>query len=331
MYRSTRIVLLTLLLAGAVSCRRAEPPSPELSTPVLALKTLEGTRSLYCNVAGMPQLEAWPGTVDASPVVRNPKAWRALDREKRFDALLLLDDPAAYRPLLDHLRESPDWVCAHVDATSIVFRRAPAKGWTPEALAPLKTLFDKHSRHEQVIFRVQTAHRLIALNEMAAAKTLLDEATALDPRSAGAWAEVSFWHAAQGQWTAAVAAADKAYQLDPGHVPAITARANALYAQGKFNDALELTTRLAERFPDNGPTLYLHAKVARAARAFSREVEVLKKIIALAEAESLPTSTWRVYLGQALASTGQASAALKEFETALDDPNLSEQIGRATV
>ena len=62
MYRSTRIVLLTLLLAGAVSCRRAEPPSPELSTPVLALKTLEGTRSLYCNVPRAPLLDLspWP-------------------------------------------------------------------------------------------------------------------------------------------------------------------------------------------------------------------------------------------------------------------------------
>lgn len=327
MPRSIQIVLLALLLVSGVSCRKAAPPSPELGTPMLALKSLEGgtVRSLYCNVAKAPQLEEWQGTVESNEsVAHNPKAWRALNREKRFDAVLLLDDPAAYKPLLTHLQESPDWVLSHVDATSILFRRAPRKAWTPDDLVPLKTVFETHSRQEQVLFRVQTAHRLIALNDMTAARALLDEAIKIDGKSAPAWAELSFWHASQGQWSGAVVAADQAYAFDPNYTPAVTAKANAYFAQGRFNDALKLTTQLVEKFPDNGPTLYLHAKVARAAHAYTQEIKVLKKIIELAETNSLPTGTWRVYLGQALASTGQASAALKEFETALSDSTLHD-------
>lgn len=338
--------LLVAVVGGITwsTLRSAPALSPELATPRLALAHLSAgqapnesnePRSLFFTPPALPFVKAHPDWIGGDPakaealakeynlVAHNPKAWRTLDRQSRFDTVLLMDDPAAFRPLLDHLSGSTDWTLTYLDATSIIFRRSPAKAWSAADLTPLKETFATHPKREQILLRVQTAHRLIALNEMNLAKTLLDEASAIDPDSAVAWSQLSFWHATQGQWNGAVAAAERAYKADPQHLPAVTAQANALFAQGKFNEALKLTRQLVKELPEDGPALYLHAKVTHAAHAYTQEIEVLKKIIDLAAPRSLPTGTWRVFLGQAYAATGEADAALKEFELALKDPTLT--------
>jgi len=336
--RSLAAAALVLVLAGGSLFwlrRPASPLGPELATPALALAYLEKVapaqgKKLFFTPAA---LEFLPGDREAlrkqagefDAAAQKPQAWRTLDRKERFDALLLTGSPAAFRPLLDHLRQSPDWTLVDLDPTSLIFRRSPATAWSPKDLEPLKAAFASRPKREQVLMRVQSADRLVAIGEPGPARELLDEAIKIDPSSSPAWTELACLHAAQGQWEKALETSERAVQCDKGYLPALAAKANALFAYGKFNEALALTRQLIEKEPGDGPNLYLHAKVTHAAHAYAEEIETLLKIISVAEARSMPTGTWRIFLAQAYGATGQAEPALAQFEAALKESTLSEK------
>ena len=332
-FRTISILALSfLLIGGAVGWFRPQSASPELSTPVLALARLEplAGRVLYFTSAAAPFLKEH-GIGDAvalasqfDKVACNAKAWRTLERERRFSALMLTGDPAAFRNLLDHLRKSPDWTLTWLDHTSLVFERSPARAWTAADLDSLKTTFSKHSRAERVTMRVQAAHRLVASGETAPARLLLDEAIGLDKHSAPAWAELACIQAACGQWDLVMASAERALACDARYLPAVAAKASALYAFGKFNDALTLTRKLIKATPEDGLAIELQARVAHAAHAFHEEIQALEKLVSLTRAQGAPTGVWRVYLAQAYAADIQNDEALQQFEQALREPDLPD-------
>ena len=259
-----------------------------------------------------------------SAVVQNPKAWRALDRKWRFDSALLTGDPAGFRQLLEHLLHSPDWTFVRLDHTSLVFERSPARPWSPADLAVQDAAFKDHSAREQEEVRIQTAHRLIAIGELPTAKTLLEQVVNANANSAPAWTELAGYHAMQAQWDKALEAAGRALSASPDYLPGAVAKANALYATGKFSEALSLTRRLAVQAPEDGQLLSLHARVTHAAHAYQEEIQVLRKLVELSSAQAMPTGSWRIYLGQAYAADGQGEPALQQFEEALKDPELPE-------
>ena len=307
--------------------------SPELSTPTIALARLEplAGKKFYFTSEVRPFLKGRldDGAVAASArefdaAARNPKAWRALEREHRFSAVLLAGDPAGSRALMEHLQKSPDWTLTWLDHTSLIFERSPARTWTVTDLETLKTIFAKHSRAERVTMRVQAAHRLVAIGEPTSARALLVEALALDKKSAPAWAELACIQAAFAQWDLALASAEHALACDKDYLPAISAKASALYAFGKFNDALNLTRKLIKATPEDGLAIELQARVAHAAHAFHEEIQALEKLVEMAKAQGVPAGVWRVYLAQAYAADVQSDAALQQFEEALREPDLPE-------
>ncbi len=310
--------------------------SDELITPKLVLEKLPPVGSLYFTPSAALYLrDIWaelklPGSgpegdyVAFAQSAHDPRAWRRLDRERRFDTVWLMGDPAEYRPLLDHLRQSPDWKLAYLDPTSFLFRRSTEMLWRPGDLDALKGRFSNHPRREQAAMRVHVAQRLAAIHEMTEAKTLLDEALSLDPTSAPAWTQLACHEALLGRWEAALDASTRALKIDADYPPAMAAHANALFAFGKFSQALGVTRKLVKISPRDGPTLYLHAKVTNAAKAHTEEVEVLKTIIEINTERHLPVSSWQVFLGQAYAATGQAVPALEAFDAALSNPDLSD-------
>jgi tetratricopeptide (TPR) repeat protein len=99
-------------------------------------------------------------------------------------------------------------------------------------------------------------------------------------------------------------------------------KAQVLYSTKRFNEAYALSRKLIERLPDDPGMLFYHAKIAHEARALGEEARVLRRLILLAEQEERPTSGYRVYLGQSLASAGEAGPALEEFGKAMADPDL---------
>jgi len=347
--RSLLFAIAILLIAmGGCYCvwlmtRSPEPLSRELDTPKLALEQLAPAlraKPLFFTLAAVPYLkehwQEWSGAfgsptplpeeiaAQCTATLQSPRDWRALDRKWRFGVLLLAGDPASFRPLLDHLRKSPDWTLTQLDPTSIVFERSPARAWTTADVAQLLAVFQTHSTEEQKLARILIAHRLMYLGEMPAAKTLLEEVLQEEPRSKQAWTELAGLHGMMSQWRESLAAAERALASDSRYRPAQVAQTHALYALERYDNALEVSRALYEQAPTDSSTLLLHAQVTHAAHAFVEEIDVLQKLIGLMQGASQPVGSWQIYLGQAYAATGNSTMAEDQFKAALIDPGLSE-------
>jgi len=254
-----------------------------------------------------------------------PQAWRVLDRERRFGAVLLMGDPATFRTLLDALRQAPDWVLTRIDATSYLFERSPTKEWDTETDLPaLLQKFDRHSSREQVMARVQIAHRLMFIDETEWARELLDEVLETHPRSREAWAQLAILHGMNREWEESADAARRALKLACDYRPARIALASALFAMNQSADAFPISRKLYRETPDDSTVLYLYAQIAHAVHAYKDEIEVLQRLIAMLERYEMPTGAWQIYLGQAYSATGQAASAQTAFQAALADETLHE-------
>jgi hypothetical protein len=343
----TATVVAILFVAGCgyalwFALRPPEPPSPELSTPAVCLSALPATPvgPLFFNLGALPFLkgdwEKWGAAYGASTQVpeelavqfdsctRAPQSWRVLDRKWHFGAVLLSGDPTNFRPLLEHLRSSPDWTLTQIDPTSYLFQRSPARAWSRENLRSVLEVFAGHSIKEQHEARIQLAHRLLFIAEIPASQILLDEVLKADPDSMMAWTEMASAHGMLGQWKESTEAAERALNIDPHYRPALIAQANAFYAMGRFDKALLITRILYVEMPGDGQILLLHAKVAHAAHAYQEEIEVLQTMITAAQGASQPVGLLQIYLGQAYAGLGDGGAAYEHLKIALKDPSISD-------
>lgn len=309
--------------------------NPLVVTPTLALEGLSA-KSLYFNAAARPWLLAQrpdlltdedrddrsARTRSFIQAVQNPKLFRQLDRQHRFDTLLLVGDPSQYRPLLEHLLEAKDWTLHALDHTSLIYRRSPEQAWKPEDFSATRKRLAEASATDRATFLSQAANKMISVRATPAARQLLEEAQALNPKSPDVWSVWGQYRMALGQWKEAVTAADEALLLDDDFVPALACKAQALYAMKYFSDAYNVSRKLMNELSDDPALLFYHAKIAHEARAYTDEIRSLEKLIKLAEEQQRPASGYRVYLGQAYASDGQAEPALKQFTQALADPEL---------
>lgn len=336
--RTLQAGVLALAIVAALLGLVGRRPNPLLTSPALALEALQA-KSLYYNGPAWPALrERRPDLLgedgqrlDSARVrsftqaVQNPRLFRQLDRQERFDKLLLVGDPSQYRPLLEHLYETKDWAVTYVDHVSLVFERGVASSWKPGQVEATMAKLGAASNRDRAAFLALTAGKLVALHDSASARTLLEQARALDPKSPELWSVQAQYHLARGEWKESEAAANRALDLEHGNLAAMGTKAQALYATRRFNDAYAISKKLTERLPDDPAMLFYHAKIAHEARAFGEEAKVLRKLIALAEKNDRPTSGYRVYLGQSLASSGQAAPAMEEFGKAMADPELPNE------
>ena len=349
LFRSLFFIFAIILVALGggyllwVVTRPAEPLSLELQTPKLAMAQMDqGLRAkpLFFTVAAVPYVkehwQEWSGAyglptplpeeiaVLCDATLQSPKDWHVLDRRWHFGAILLTGDPATFRPLLDHLRKSPEWTLTRLDPTSLVFERGATRAWTPADVAPLLAVFATHPAVEQKMARYLIAHRLMYLNEMPAAKALLDEVIKTEPQSKEAWTEMAQWYGMQEKWHESAMAAERAVATDCCYHPAQRALAQANYALGNFEKALDATRALYALAPGDMPTLLLHAKTTHEAHAFGEEIEVLQKLISLFQGNAQPVGSWQIYLGQAYAATGNGATAKDQFKMALKDTTLTQ-------
>lgn len=345
-YFLAALVAILLMAGGGYALwsvtRDRVPPSPELTTPMLALNhlTLPHNAPIFFTLDAVPYLKEhwleWSETFGTTPrlpeeiavqfdaSLKSPQDWRALDRKWHFGTVLLTGDPANFRPLLDHLRQSPDWTLTKIDTTSLLFERSPARAWTIADVEPLLAVFETHSAREQNTARNQIALRLMYLGEMKESKVMLDQVIQRDPKSKEAWIERSFLHGMLGQWQESLDDATRAFALDSHYRPAQFAQAEAYYALGRFELALDVARALYESGPGDTKTLLLHAKVTHAAHAYVEEIEVLQRIISIQDAKSQPVGVWQIYMGQAYAGSGDGGAACEQFKAALKDPSLTQ-------
>ena len=130
---------------------------------------------------------------------------------------------------------------------------------------------------------------------------------------------------ALGQWKEAITAADEALLLDKDYVPALACKAQSLYAMKYFSDAYNVSRKLIEELGDDPALLFYHAKIAHEARAYTDEIRTLEKLIKMAEEQQRPAAGYRVYLGQAYATDGQAEPALEQFAQGTRRPGASNR------
>jgi tetratricopeptide (TPR) repeat protein len=325
------------LLAGAIWIlpRFRAQENPLLTSPRFAVEALT-PGPLYYNAAARPALLALrPELLEAEDrdersersralvqAVVNPKLFRQLDRRYHFATLLLVGDPSQFRTLLEHLQETKDFRLSYVDHTSVIFRRSAEELWTTAALEPIRAKFASASKRDRAKFLALTGTKLTAAHFAAEGRALLEEALSLDGGLADAWSGLALDHMNRGRWADALANADRALAIDRNHLAALSTKTQVLYANKRFNEAYQLSTRLAAQLPEDPHVLFKHAQIAHEARAFTTEIVALEQLIQLATKNERPVTGYRLYLAQAYMAAGKGQPAIDNFQLVMADPHL---------
>jgi len=338
----TRWLLLgaiTLALAvGAifVIVRGSNGKNPQQTDPHQALASL-ATKSLYFNGPARPWLltqrpdlltdedrnEKSERSRRFVQAVENPKLFRQLDRQYRFDTLLLIGDPSQYRELLEHLLEANDWTLTYLDHAALIYKRDGAHVWQPADFEAVVASFP--TPRGQATCLAQAAMKLLAIRRATDAKTLLDRAERLDQTVPDLWNALAIYRMNRGEWKSATTHADRALEIEANFLPALATKTQILFSTKKFADAYQSSSRLIAAQPNDPGLLFYHAKICHQARAFSAEIQALQRLIRRAESEGQSATGYRVYLAQAYAADGQARPSIEEFKRVLADPEISRE------
>ncbi len=323
-------VLAALAVAGVFATRffAGHKIDPKLTAPVLAIRRIQSKPVFYTPAAReflvslRPDLLV-PDDKRFAEALQNPALFRQIDRREHFDTVLLAGDLNPFRPLLKHLLETQDFSLVYLDHASLLFRRAPVRKWSPDDFEAIRANFSGEPAWEEAEFLAQAAGRLLAVNEPALAKRCLDEALEKDNKSVAAWTQAGYYAERLAHWDEALTDADTALAVQADYQPAMVLRAQALFATKRFDAAYDVTGTLVEQAPKDPSILFLHARVAHQDHAYVSEIAALKALIDLAEKQGQPLSGYRIYLGQAYASAGQAQPSVDVFEKVLEDPAIS--------
>ena len=347
------IVLLALVAGGVVwwiwsfVSPWLFPPNPLLVTPQLALEELQ-SRSLYFNGTALPWLRQLrpellvPEDMDTHSArsrafvqaPQSPSLFRQLDRQYRFDTVLLLGDPSNYLRLLDHLLEPEpekrDFRLVYLDHWAFVFKRGAAHEWQPADSEELRRKLAGLRSKDQGVFLAQAAGKMLAIRQVDAAKRWLDAAAALNAGSVDVLSGLARYETTLGRWQAAAAYADKALEKDENCVPAMAAKIMALRGTGRKLDAFNCSEKLNKLLPEDPVRLWQHAQLAHEARRTAVEIKALTRLVELARQEGRPVSEYEFFLGEAhvyaaIDDAGEAATALKYLRSAISDPLLSSE------
>ncbi len=324
--RLASLLALVVCLAG---CQKSAPSDPRLQSPseLSREEAAHGLKNIFVNPRSRAAFSGLPLAAAASEdaaAVQSPSLWRKLDRRERFDAVLLAGQLAEFLPLLNHLAESPDFRLARVDNWGVLFVRGAPAPYVPPAASDVTPKFPDAA--QRGIYLSQAALFLDATGESAAAREYIEAAQKSAPKEASVLVRAAALQLARKQYPAALQLTGRALELKPHDLSALEIAARTLDAAGAKDEAWKVATELKNQAPDNDMNvLFLHARMASAAHAYSAEQDSLERLIQLAEKQHLPATDYRVYLGQSYAHSGLARPALQQLELALKDPSLSEQ------
>ena len=347
-----RIAILVLLLAAAGGVfwewpaieARWFPAPPVVATPQFACAEVQA-RSLYFNGLALPWLEKMrpdlltPEDRDAVGPRRrafvqapqNPKLFRQLDRQFRFDTLLLVGDPSNYQRLLDHLLEPEpekrDFRLVYLDHWAFIFKRDAARVWQPADAEPVRRRLGNVRSRDQATFLAMAAGKMLAVRQVEAAKRWLDEANAFDSHSIDVLGGLAGYQIAIGRWIEAETYADKALAKNPDFIPALSAKIVAMRATRHNIDAFKFSVRLNTLLPEEPVRLWQHAQLAHEAKQLPVEIGALTRLITLAREEGRPVAEYEFFLGEAHAHeainhVAHAPLALEHLLRAVADPLL---------
>jgi len=330
--RPFRAFFLFVVLSGFLpACQRSVSVDPRLQTPrALADAAVQsGAKNIFTNPrarlffdARAGHLTLAPATPQDASAALTPKSWRRLDREKRFDAVLLAGPVGEFQPLLTHLVDAPDFRLVRVDNWGVLFVRGePAPYHAPD---PGDVPHDFSRASERGGYLARTALMLQAAGQDAAARAYADSALEAAPKEAIVHVGAAALALTRKDYPQAIAESRRALELDPHDLGALEIAARTLAAAGAPDQAWAVANELKSRAnPDDMNVLFLHAQLANAAHAYEAEQDSLERLVKLAEAQGLPTVDYRVYLGQCYAHQGLARPALEQLELAAKAPDLT--------
>ncbi|MCE9612117.1 MAG: hypothetical protein K8R23_18110 [Chthoniobacter sp.] len=311
--------------------------NPLLEAPVLLLEQVQG-RPLYYNgpafewlrlrrpdlLAAEDRAGVTKRTQAFAQAVLAPQLFRQLDREQRFEALLLVGDASQYRGLLDHLAETKDWSLSYVDNWGMIFRRGGVRAWKMEDLQPVRARFARSGARDRAMFLAQTGVKLAAAREFNTGRQLLDEAVQVDRNLPDAWSGLASYYLQRAEYGEALKAVDRALEIEQEHLPALATKSLLLFGTRRFAEAYEISSKVIARLPDDPNLLFYHAKISHEAHAYQAEIEALQKLISRADDEERPVSGYQLYLAQAYTAAGEAKSAIDAFMNVLNDPDLPQ-------
>ena len=323
------------------------PTTEVVATPRLACGEVQA-RSLYFNGLALPWLEKFrPELLTAEDrdagssrrrafvqAPQNPKLFRQLDRQFRFDTLLLVGDPSNYQRLLDHLLEPEpekrDFQLVYLDHWAFIFKRDAGRVWQPEDAEPVRQRLGNVRARDEATFLALAAGKMLAIRHVEPAKRWLDEAGKLDSRSIFVLGGLAGYEIAIGRWIEAETYADKALGKNPDFIPALAAKIQAMRATGHHIDAYKYSKRLNTLLPEEPVRLWQHAQLAHEAHENKVEIEALTRLVALAREEGRPVAEYEFFLGEAHAhaaidDAAQAPLALEHLRRAIGEPMLPAQ------
>ena len=323
------LVLLNLAfgVVALVHWRRTDALDPRLGGEQLAIGRLQDAHYVFFPpgshadlAAARPDLVAAADERAFARGLQVPEAFRALDHQRQFDAVLLSGDPTTYKPLLQHFSDTRDWVLTWLDNANLIFHRVSATPWKE---ADLYTTAAQFTGQNKSRFLAGAAGRLIAIGQLPMAKRALDAAGPDGDRLPEYWTALALYDGEIARWVDAVAALDKALAIDSDYTPALTTKAQIFFGARRYEEAMAITDKVVEEHPDDPSMLFLHATISHQAHSYDREIAALKHLIELAEAQGQSTTGYRIYLGQAFAEHGEAMNSLIQFKAAIDAPDIS--------
>jgi len=324
------VVLLNLVFGIVMLVRgHHEAVDPRLLHEGLGIARLGDVRYLFFTpgshadlAAARPDLVAAGDERAFAQGVQMPAVFRRMDHERQFDGLLLSGDPTTYKPLLQELARSKDFVLTWLDNSVLIFRRYGARPWTEDDLRGAAGQFAGENRAR---FLAGAAARLVAIGQLPMARRALDVAGPLGGNVPEVWTAQALYDGEVAHWPEAMAALDRALALDGDFTPALTTKAQILFGARRYDEALAISDKVVEEHPDDPSMLFLHATISHEAHAYEREIAALKHLIELAEAQGESTTGYRIYLGQAYAESGEAMPSLIEFKKAVDAVDASPE------
>lgn len=320
------------------------PMSPMVSTPRIALEKLEA-RSLYYNNMARPWLMQWrvdlltaedkdeksARVVSFAQAPQSPRLFRQLDRQYRFDTVLLVDDPSRYQRLLDHLLEPEpdkrDFKLVYLDHWTLVFKRGAAREWEPRDSDLVKQRMAGLHSEDRAAFLSMAAMKMLAVRQSEAAKRWLDEAVSADGSSVDALTGLAQYYVWLGKWKEAEAYADKVLAQNENSAGAVAVKVLTMRATKHMLDAFKLSEKLNTLIPEDPVRLWQHAQLAHESQQFAAEIAALTRLIKLAKEEERPVGEYEFHLGEAHAFAAMknethAPMAVEHLNNALADPSL---------
>jgi tetratricopeptide (TPR) repeat protein len=320
------------------------PVSALVSTPQIALEKLEA-RSLYYNSEAGPWLvqrradlltaedkdEKSARVVSFSQAPQSPRLFRQLDRQYRFDTVLLVDDPSRYQRLLDHLLDPEpdkrDFKLVYLDHWALVFKRGAKREWESGDLDAVRQLMAGLHSEDRAAFLAMTAMKMLAVRQSEAAKRWLDEALSVDGSSVDALTGLAQYYVWLGKWKEAEVYADKVLAQNENCVGAVAVKVLTMRATKHMVDAFKLSEKLNNLIPEDPVRLWQHAQLAHESQQFGAEIVALTRLIKLAKDEERPVGEYEFHLGEAHAFAAMkdgthAPMAVEHLGNALADPSL---------